>query len=94
MFEDSLILKESKKFRNDISNLFNNKDSCDVKIISGSGEETKFFFAHSLILRTRSKYFNTAFSKSWSEWNKKTSEGVVLFKKENVSPPIFKIILE
>ncbi|RGB26322.1 hypothetical protein C1646_424486 [Rhizophagus diaphanus] len=49
----------------------------------------KEIHAHSNILCIRSQYFRTAFSNEWAE----KSDGKFIFKKPNISPQLFSIIL-
>ncbi|RIB05857.1 hypothetical protein C2G38_562380 [Gigaspora rosea] len=51
----------------------------------------KKFKVHSLILRTRSSYFRSAFSKDWAERN---DNGYLIFQKPNISSLVFGMILE
>jgi hypothetical protein len=50
----------------------------------------KEFFAHSLILSARSSYFKIALSKEWP----KKENGIIIFKKPNISPEIMELILK
>ncbi|KAF9972792.1 hypothetical protein BGZ73_004021 [Actinomortierella ambigua] len=58
----------------------------DVQFLIGSDEAIRH--GHSLILTARSSYFERALNTSWRE----SSEGI--FRKPNVEPEIFDIILE
>ncbi|CAG8631650.1 6165_t:CDS:2, partial [Dentiscutata heterogama] len=62
----------------------------DVKIIVGYGQNIKEFKAHSTILSSRSLYFQRALSE---RWNNKERDFYV-FKKQNIYPYVFKIILD
>ncbi|GBC17645.2 hypothetical protein GLOIN_2v1838245 [Rhizophagus irregularis DAOM 181602=DAOM 197198] len=73
----------------DFEKLFENEEEYDVIIYAGENENVKEIHAHSLILRTRSQYFYAAFSKKWSE----KKNGKFIFRKPNISPQIFKLIL-
>jgi hypothetical protein len=73
----------------DFENLFENKKGYDVIIYAGENENVKEIRAHSSILRARSEYFCAAFS---NEWVKK-EDGKFIFKKPNISPQLFEIIL-
>ncbi|EXX67506.1 hypothetical protein GLOIN_2v1838247 [Rhizophagus irregularis DAOM 181602=DAOM 197198] len=79
----------SQEVIDDYEKLFESEEEYDVIIYSGENENIKEFHAHSLVLRTRSKYFRTAFSKEWSE--KKDEK--FIFRKPNISPQIFEMIL-
>src|SRR5919205_1268159 len=74
----------------DIGQLFSTGDNYDLIIQAGEGQNMKEFFVHSLILSARSTYFRTALSKEWA----KKENGVFIFKKPNISPEIFELILE
>ncbi|RIA81643.1 hypothetical protein C1645_881501 [Glomus cerebriforme] len=74
---------------NDHEELFESGEDYDVIIYAGENETVKEIHAHSLILRTRSQYFRAALSKEWSE----KKDGKFIFKKPNISPHLFKIIL-
>ena len=79
----------SQEVINDYEKLFENDEEYDVIIYAGENKNVKEIHAHSLILRTRSQYFRTAFSKEWSE----KKDGKFIFKKPNISPHLFKMIL-
>jgi hypothetical protein len=72
---------------NDYENLFETGEGADVVIYAG--EHEKEFYVHSTILRIRSQYFRTAFSDKWVE----KKDGMIIFKKPNIEPNIFQIIL-
>ncbi|CAG8507577.1 8402_t:CDS:2 [Acaulospora morrowiae] len=90
-------------FSQDIANLLVNTEECDVIIHVGKedpslstefdkefvSEGVRTFRAHSLILRARSNYFQTALSKQWA---RKEGDFNVL-SQPNVAPEIFEIIL-
>ncbi|CAG8504843.1 17315_t:CDS:2, partial [Acaulospora colombiana] len=69
--------------------LLEDKDTCDVSIAVGSGEDIKTFKVHSLILRAQTPYFRTALSAQWG----KMKDGQMFLEKPNVSPEIFDDIL-
>src|SRR5262245_8198563 len=73
----------------DIRKLLTGSDNFNVKIVVGEGSDTKTFEAHSVILRARSSYFDTALSSTWA---RKIGEKIV-FSKPNIAPNIFSIIL-
>jgi hypothetical protein len=73
----------------DYEALFKTERGYDVIIYAGENESIKEIHAHSLILYTRSQYFCVAFS---NEWVKKEN-GKFIFKKPNISPQLFRIIL-
>ncbi|GBC03011.1 hypothetical protein RclHR1_04930008 [Rhizophagus clarus] len=74
---------------NDFENLLKTEIGYDVIIYAGENENIKEFHAHSNILSTRSQYFCIAFSNEWAE----KKDGKFIFKKPNVTPELFKIIL-
>jgi hypothetical protein len=87
--EDSS-LKYTNKLTNDLTNLLKNGFNLyDVEIKVGIND-VKTFKVHSIILKTRSSYFNVAFSNNWI---RKSEDGMILFNKENVSPKIFEVLL-
>ncbi|CAG8714173.1 13657_t:CDS:2 [Cetraspora pellucida] len=61
----------------------------NVLITAGTGDNTKTFKAHTVILRSRSAYFRNALSDTWA---KKESDHIV-FTKPNISPEAFEVIL-
>ena len=74
----------------DIGQLFSTGENYDLIIQAGENQNVKEFFAHSLILSARSSYFKTALSREWA----KKENGIIIFKKPNISPEIIEIILE
>uniref|UniRef100_U9TCS0 BTB domain-containing protein n=1 Tax=Rhizophagus irregularis (strain DAOM 181602 / DAOM 197198 / MUCL 43194) TaxID=747089 RepID=U9TCS0_RHIID len=79
----------SQEISNDYEKLFENKKGYDVIIYAGENENLKEIHAHSLILRTRSQYFNTTFCNNLV----KKENGKFIFKKPNISSNLFEIIL-
>jgi hypothetical protein len=73
----------------DFEKLLTSAIGYDVIIYAGENENIKEFHAHSGILSTRTQYFYTAFSNEWA--NKK--DGKYIFKKPNIPPQLFNIIL-
>ncbi|CAG8577669.1 4459_t:CDS:2 [Paraglomus occultum] len=73
----------------DLSRLLDSADDYNVRMLIGVDGNARTFNAHSVILRARSAYFHAALSKDWA----KTEEGSIIFKKENISPKIFQVIL-
>ncbi|CAG8452163.1 7863_t:CDS:2 [Acaulospora morrowiae] len=69
--------------------LLEDKDTCDVSIAVGSGDDIRTFKVHSLILRAQTPYFHTALSAQWE----KRKNGQIVLEKPNVSPTIFNDIL-
>ncbi|GES86394.1 hypothetical protein GLOIN_2v1876134 [Rhizophagus clarus] len=83
----------SSKFLEELSNdyekLFETEIGYDVIIYAGEEPNVKEIHAHSNILCIRSKYFRTALSNEWAE----KEEGKFIFRKPNISPHLFNIIL-
>ena len=65
----------------DFLNLLENSDDYNVKFEVGKEPNIKEFEAHSIILSSRSTYFQKAFSTYWSKEEKE----VLVFKKPNIS---------
>ncbi|CAB4444542.1 unnamed protein product [Rhizophagus irregularis] len=74
---------------NDYEKLFETELGYDVIIYAGEEPNVKEIHAHSNILCIRSQYFRTAFSSEWAE----KYDGKFIFKKPNISPKLFNIIL-
>ncbi|POG69940.1 hypothetical protein GLOIN_2v1479669 [Rhizophagus irregularis DAOM 181602=DAOM 197198] len=74
---------------NDYEKLFETEIGYDVIIHAGEGQNRKEIHAHSNILCIRSQYFRSAFSNEWAE----KRDGKFIFKKPNISPQLFNIIL-
>ena len=79
----------SQEVINDLEKLLTNDEEYDVVIYAGENENIKEKYAHSDILCTRSQYFCAAFSNKWAE----KKDGKFIFKKPNISPQFFNIIL-
>jgi hypothetical protein len=79
----------SQEVANDYEKLLETKEEYDVIIYAGKEGNVKEIHAHSLVLRTRSQYFHTGLSKNWAE----KKDGKFIFKKPNISPKYFEIIL-
>src|SRR5436853_7871968 len=62
----------------------------DVHIFAGDKWNQKMFKAHKLILQARSDYFKVALS---DQWVRKDLNGIIIFRKENISPEIFDLLL-
>ena len=88
--KDALPLKHISKLVDDLTNLFNESDHYDMEIEVGENDNIKIFKAHSNILKSRSSYFKAALSGGWI---KRAENGMILFKKKNISPKIFEILL-
>jgi hypothetical protein len=74
---------------NDYEKLLESDEEYNVVIYVGENEDVEEIHAHSNILRTRSEYFRTALSNE----SAKKKDGKFSFKKPNISPQFFKIIL-
>jgi BTB/POZ domain len=74
----------------DISRLRYNSNNHDVKIIVGEGDNVETFTANSIILGARSEYFQAAFFNEWTE----KEDNVIVFRKPNIKPQVFSILLE
>ena len=84
--------EEQKYFRelsNDLENLLATEKGYDVIIYAGENETMNELHAHSNILCARLEYFSTAFSNEWADRRNEK----FIFKKPNISPQLFKIIL-
>jgi hypothetical protein len=79
------------KLFNDVSNLLKNSDDYNVLLEIGQAPNTRVFKAHSTILRARCLYFKYALSKDWC---KKDENHNIIFKKPNILPNIFEVILK
>ncbi|CAB4424939.1 unnamed protein product [Rhizophagus irregularis] len=78
----SYMFSKKKNQNEEISyNCFHENDCCKM-------EE---FYVHSLLLSARSPYFRAALS---NEWAKKDEKGIIVLKKPNISPKVFKVILK
>ena len=73
---------------NDYEKLFEKEIGYDVIIYIGEEPNVKEIHAHSCVLSIRSKYL-TAFSNEWAE----KKDGKFIFRKPNISPNLFNIIL-
>ncbi|RGB34133.1 BTB/POZ domain-containing protein [Rhizophagus diaphanus] len=74
---------------NDYEKLLESGEEHNVVIYVGENEDVEEVHAHSNILRIRSQYFRTALSNE----SAKKKDGKFTFKKPNISPQFFKIIL-
>ncbi|GES90399.1 BTB/POZ domain-containing protein [Rhizophagus clarus] len=73
----------------DFSNLLKNTNDYNVKIIVGKERNIKEFKAHSVILSSRSIYFQKALSAQWA----RSEDGIIIFHKPNISPLVFEVLL-
>ncbi|GBB89313.1 hypothetical protein RclHR1_00160029 [Rhizophagus clarus] len=74
---------------NKFEDLFDSKKDYDVIIKTGEGNNQKEIYAHSLVLRCQSNYFDTALSANWAE----KENGKFIFRKPNVSQHVLEIII-
>ena len=84
-----MISKFLVELSSDYEKLFETEMGYDVVIYAGEEPNVKEIHAHSNILSIRSKYFHSAFSNEWSE----KKDGMFIFRKQNISPHLFDIIL-
>jgi hypothetical protein len=80
------------KLSKDLESLLESGYNHDVIIQIGEGSTTnelKEFKVHSILLGARSLYFRSALSDYWAV----KKDGMITFKKPNISPTIFEIIL-
>ncbi|RGB39405.1 hypothetical protein C1646_664663 [Rhizophagus diaphanus] len=84
-----MISKFWEELSNDYEKLFETEIGYDVIIYAGDDQNVEEIHAHSNILCARSQYFRTAFSNEWAE----KKDGKFIFRKSNISPQLFNIIL-
>ena len=82
--------ERTKNLSKDLLNLLKNNDDYNVKIIVGKEPNVKEFKAHSVILSSRAIYFKRALSPQWAT----TENGIIIFNKPNISPPVFEVLIE
>ncbi|GBB93830.1 hypothetical protein RclHR1_02240002 [Rhizophagus clarus] len=75
----------------DFSNLLKNPVSYNVKIKVIQESNIKEFRAHSTILRSRSKYFDKAFSKNSKKFD---DDGILTLTEKNIPPSVFETLLK
>ena len=73
----------------DYEKLFEKEIGYDIIIYAEDEPNVKEIHAHSNILCIRSQYFHTTFSNEWAE----KKDGKFIFRKQNISPHLFDIIL-
>ncbi|CAG8535256.1 8293_t:CDS:2 [Ambispora leptoticha] len=76
---------------NDFGHLLDEGDDYNVIVHAGEEPNDRTFLAHSVVLRARSPYFRRALSKEWARTEK---NGMIVFKKPNISHSVFQIILK
>ncbi|KAG9288952.1 hypothetical protein G9A89_019574 [Geosiphon pyriformis] len=74
----------------DIGKILEQNNVHDVIILVGQEPNVKKYKAHSLILCARSRYFRIGLSADWA----KKKDGIFMFKKPNMLPEVFEIILK
>jgi hypothetical protein len=74
----------------DMHNMLVSAKDCNVTVTVGDKSQTRSFQAHSHMLRARSPYFDRALSATWA----KKEGNTYVFKKPNVQPYIFELILK
>ncbi|CAG8796224.1 40177_t:CDS:1, partial [Gigaspora margarita] len=78
-----------EKLLNYLNSSYKNEKFSDTKIVVGKEGKIETIYANSFILKIRSKYFQSAFSKGWS---RKVDEYFVI-KKPNATPNSMIIII-
>jgi len=78
-----------KRLLVDIFKLLDDADDYDVLIQVGEEPNVKEFHAHSVILRARCPYFRRGLSKEWAC----RLDNKIVFRKTNISPAVFSVIL-
>ncbi|RIA92031.1 hypothetical protein C1645_804899 [Glomus cerebriforme] len=84
-------MKLFNRLSEDIGQLLEKEENYDMIIQIGGEENEKEFKAHSLILSARSSYFKSALNNNWTT---KQNDGKIIFKKPNISPKVFELILK
>ncbi len=72
-----------------LSLMLNDADDHNVIIQVGENQNIKEFRAHLNILKARSPYFKGAFSAGWIS----RKDNMIEFKKPNINPTVFEMIL-
>ena len=84
-----MTLRFLTELSNDYEKLFETEIGYDVIIYAGEEPNVKEIHAHSNILCIRSQYFRSVFSNELAE----KRDGKFIFRKPNISPQLFNIIL-
>jgi hypothetical protein len=71
----------------------NNAKDSDVRIVVGSDSASKTFHAHSLILKSHSKYYETHLSEVWSGKSKNAASTIIEIKHPELDVKPFEAIL-
>jgi hypothetical protein len=80
-----------KSLQEEYNDLLESGEFSDTEIFVGEiPDETKVFKLHSLILKTRSSYFRTAFSSNWIRKEK----DIIKLEKPNISVEVFDILIK
>jgi hypothetical protein len=79
----------SQEIINNYEKLFESEKDYDTIIYAGENGTLEEIHAHSQILCAKSQYFSAALSSKWVM----KENGKIIFKKPNISPQTFKIIL-
>ncbi|CAG8438100.1 8517_t:CDS:2 [Scutellospora calospora] len=74
----------------DLAALLQNGDDYNVLLQVGEEPDVKSFKVHSAILRARCPYFRAALSSNWV----RKEENPTIFRKSNISPSVFDLILK
>jgi hypothetical protein len=82
--------EHTQNLSKDFSNLLKNTNDYNVKVIAGKEPNTKEFKVHSVILSSRSIYFQKALSAQWA----RRENGIIIFHKPNISPLVFEVLLK
>lgn len=85
-----MTLQHCSEVIEDFEDAFENEKYCDVIIKTGEDPDIKELRANSFVLRVRCSYFERAFSNDWEE---KDDDGNYVFKKPNIAPEVFQLIL-
>jgi hypothetical protein len=84
-----MIFEYCQEVANDYEKVLESDEEYDVIIYTGDDGNVEEIFAHLFVLRTRTRYFREEFSKKRTE----IKDGKFIFRKPNISSPIFKMIL-
>ena len=82
--------ESTENLSKDFSKLLKNNNDYDVKINVGKEPNIKEFRAHSVILSSRSIYFEKALSSQWA----RREDGFIVFNKPNISPLVFEVLVK
>ncbi len=85
------ISTQNQDIEDNLQELRQEGSDVDIHIIVGGEWNRKMFKAHTWVLKDRSDYFKVALS---NQWARKDPNGIIIFRKENISPKIFDLILK